>query len=266
MELTAAITQGTAMWPTLQVGSVLQAALQAWVAAGHATDFKESTLRDLAIAAAVAGSDRAAVEEFDRFYIRTRTAVIAKHGLPNDVIADVLQTVRYKMLAKIADLPAAVQVVAGGDLLGLATVVAHRTAIDFVRKMGRSVAINDAAEFDSLMASIGTPESALGKHQLKEVLRAALTASLADIVPTDRTILRLHFLHHMSIDDLATLYDVHRATAARWIVKICDDVGAGCRRYLEAQRETVDLATAWQLIQSGMSSGFLGLRSMLTAA
>ena len=48
----------------------------------------------------------------------------------------------------------------------------------------------------------------------------------------EKTILRMHFLDSMNIDALGTVFQVHRATVARWLVSIRTHVLHDVRRRL----------------------------------
>lgn len=48
-------------------------------------------------------------------------------------------------------------------------------------------------------------------------MKHAIEDAAAELAPRDRALLRLHLVERASIDDIAALYRVHRATVARWI-------------------------------------------------
>jgi RNA polymerase sigma-70 factor, ECF subfamily len=48
----------------------------------------------------------------------------------------------------------------------------------------------------------------------------ALQESLATLTTREKTLLRLHFLDGMNIDELGVVFRVHRATVARWLVAV----------------------------------------------
>ena len=63
-------------------------------------------------------------------------------------------------------------------------------------------------------------------------IKTAFEAAVKDLEPRDRTMLRFHLVEGMTIDDVARLYQIHRATAARQIEKARDKVASGVRRSL----------------------------------
>jgi RNA polymerase sigma-70 factor, ECF subfamily len=60
--------------------------------------------------------------------------------------------------------------------------------------------------------------SFLKQHYARE-FREAFDAALGALSVDQRNVLRLHFLDGLSIDQLGRTYGVHRATAARWVVR-----------------------------------------------
>jgi RNA polymerase sigma-70 factor (ECF subfamily) len=67
-----------------------------------------------------------------------------------------------------------------------------------------------------------------------------------------RAVLRMSFVDEVSIDEIAAVYAVHRATAARWIQRACDNVFAATRELL-AERlalSSTELDRMTALVQS----------------
>jgi RNA polymerase sigma-70 factor (ECF subfamily) len=55
------------------------------------------------------------------------------------------------------------------------------------------------------------------KRTYREEFRAAFAAAVDALTDRERLLLRQHVLDGLGIDQLAPLYSVHRATAARWV-------------------------------------------------
>jgi RNA polymerase sigma-70 factor (ECF subfamily) len=70
----------------------------------------------------------------------------------------------------------------------------------------------------------------------------------------DRNVLRYHFAHGLTIDQIGALYHVHRATAARRVAKARDELLAGTRRRLMARLalNRADLDSVMRLIESSI--------------
>jgi RNA polymerase sigma-70 factor (ECF subfamily) len=98
----------------------------------------------------------------------------------------------------------------------------------------------DDAWSDALVhVSAADPELELLRRRYAPAFTAALRDAVASLEARLRTVLRMSFVDAMTIDDIGATYGVHRATAARWIQRACDDVLAQTRRLLA---ERVDLS------------------------
>ena len=131
--------------------------------------------------------------------------------------------------------PAIVGLAGDGDLQALVRVIVTRTGLNFRRdqkldpRFGNSIDAENG-EVVERMISDGTPAEDLAQRQARDLVKAAMTAALAQLEPRDRTLLRMHFVHRMSIDAIGKIYEVHRATAARWLSAICDRLNTYARR------------------------------------
>src|SRR6185436_8511874 len=79
----------------------------------------------------------------------------------------------------------------------------------------------DDALFDAVAHGI-VPSQSLMKDVYRKSFKQAFEEALAALSIHDRLLLRQHFLDGLSIDRMAALHDVHRATAARWIAKLVE--------------------------------------------
>ena len=69
----------------------------------------------------------------------------------------------------------------------------------------------------------------------KTTFEDAMRSALAAMSSRERNLLRYHFVERLSIDRLAELYKVHRATAARWIVRAQQHLAEETRARFAAQ-------------------------------
>src|SRR5438046_8237508 len=76
------------------------------------------------------------------------------------------------------------------------------------------------------------------KRRYLPAFQTALENSLAALPERDRAIMRFHFVDGMNIEALGTVYRVHRATAARWLVDIRKRVFESVRRQLSLDLRT----------------------------
>src|SRR6185369_7238603 len=89
-----------------------------------------------------------------------------------------------------------------------------------------------AAHAEAFIGGGHDPEIAVAKERLRQPLAAALEAALAALGAREKTLLRLHIVDNLTIDEIGALYRVHRATAARWLVSIRGSVLDAIRGHL----------------------------------
>ena len=124
-----------------------------------------------------------------------------------------------------------------------------RALVRIARAQNRACELEDelaAADYsdDPMLAEL--------KARYRSELADAFRAALAELVPRDRTLLRYQMIDGLSIDEIGTIYRVHRATAARWLVGIRDKLVDNTRGRLAAKLgvDTQEAASIVRLVQS----------------
>lgn len=69
----------------------------------------------------------------------------------------------------------------------------------------------------SVSATGDDAEIALAKHTYRAPFKMAFRSALGELSPRDRTVLRMYLLDGRNIDEIGSVFRVHRATIARWI-------------------------------------------------
>jgi RNA polymerase sigma-70 factor (ECF subfamily) len=142
-------------------------------------------------------------------------------------VDDVLQWTREKLLVRSpsnegAAEPKLQQYTGRGSLLGWVRVVAVREALQARRKSKRERVRDDAAMLEG--GEPGTDvELALLRERYASSFRTAVELALRSLTPEQRSILRFHTCDGLTIDQLAPMLGVHRATAARRLEKARTD-------------------------------------------
>lgn len=75
----------------------------------------------------------------------------------------------------------------------------------------------DSDEVAALPAAVADPELELLRAQYGEQVRSAFAAAFAELTERERNLLRQYHIDGLTIDQLAALYQVNRATTARWV-------------------------------------------------
>jgi RNA polymerase sigma-70 factor (ECF subfamily) len=72
-------------------------------------------------------------------------------------------------------------------------------------------------ELAALPAAVADPELELLRGRYGEQVRSAFAAAFAELTERERNVLRQYHIDGLTIDQLAALYQVNRATTARWV-------------------------------------------------
>jgi RNA polymerase sigma-70 factor (ECF subfamily) len=104
-----------------------------------------------------------------------------------------------------------------GPLRTWLRMAATRQALNFREE--ERVRSRSVDELDELARPVLDPELRLVKAEAHGHFKAAFAAALSELEATEQNVLRLQILDGLSIDEIGRVYGVHRATAARWLVK-----------------------------------------------
>lgn len=217
-------TQGRAAWPEIELP---EAAFTAAIARAAAT----TDPGELYLACACAAGDSIAIRAFEARYFTCVPSVVRRLQLPDDDAHEVAQTLRQRLFVGGLASAGVLAYAGGGRLAGLVQVAATRIAINLRR--GRQRLADEPAPDVPAVAS----DTIYAKAEYRERVKQAIEDAAAALAPRDRTLLRLHLVERSSIDDIAALYRVHRATAARWIQSARETLVAHTRKsFLAATR------------------------------
>ncbi len=190
---------------------------------------------ELHLAFACRRGDPAALARFERDYVSGLGPAVGRVEASPAFVDEILQRLRTKLLvADGPELPKIAHYTGQGELFTWMRVVAVREALSSVRADKRRVLVSDE-QLLGLPASATSPELGALKQQYREQFAEAFRSALTELTPAQRNLLRLHYLHGLSIDELGSLLDIHRSSAARRIVKTRQDLLARTRRTLEAR-------------------------------
>jgi RNA polymerase sigma-70 factor (ECF subfamily) len=146
----------------------------------------------------------------------------------------VIQVTLEKLLVGGEDGPKIAQYTGRGSLVGWIRVVAVREALQDRPKSKRERVREDVV----LLADRPTTppmELTLLRGQNEGIFRAAVKRALAELPADQRALLRLAFLEGLTIDDLAPLLGVHRATVTRRLERARADALARTQAILQSE-------------------------------
>jgi RNA polymerase sigma-70 factor (ECF subfamily) len=170
---------------------------------------------DLYLASACAHGDPIAVAILERDFISTLEAPLRSTGLDAHAADDVRQRVRELLLVGTDDVPGIATYRGRGQLRCWLRAVAVRQAMMHFR--GKRETPVDDAELAGIADVAADVQLAPWKRQYAAAFREAFEAAIKSLSEHDRMLLRQHHLDQLTIDELATLHHIHRATAARQV-------------------------------------------------
>jgi len=250
--LSAGLAAAREAWPGVAIGDPCFIAHVASAMPAEAAALSRLHLVDLYLAAACAVGDEAAIRALTEGYRAALAPPLRRLGLAPDEVDDVLLELWASLLIqRPGGRPRIADYRGRGELRAWLITVALRTAYRVVEPRGRQAAL-DEGHLAGLPDDGADPELDYVKRRYGDELRQAVHAALAALPRRDRTLLRRHHLDGLTVDDLAALHQVHRATAARWLVNARD---ATLRHVQRALRERLgvsepELASLWRVLRS----------------
>jgi RNA polymerase sigma-70 factor (ECF subfamily) len=228
--------------------------------AGEGVDPGALHAADLYLACAAAAGDARALAAFERRYIADVPSFLARVERSPAALEEVQQALRDLLFVARPGRPPKIAEYAGRGTLGswlrVVTVRLHHN----LRRQDRDHA---PLEDEGPPAPLpdGSPELALLRAHGGAAFNHALRDAFAALSTRDRSLLRLHFLDGLNVDQLGLVFGVHRATAARWLAAAREQLTAGTlallRERLALSQE--ELSSLMGLLRSRLSVSLRGL-------
>lgn len=188
---------------------------------------------DLWLTAACAAGDPAALAAFEQQYMSSLDHVLASSGIAADLVDEVKQEVRRKLLVADDGAPRIADYSGRAELRIWLRTAAIRTSIDLIRKQ-RDVPVADE-ELAALPAIADDPELAHLKARYRDELRGAIVEALKTLTARERLLLKYHYVDGLGIDRLGQIFGVHRTSTARWLRLAREALADEVHRMLIAQ-------------------------------
>jgi RNA polymerase sigma-70 factor, ECF subfamily len=177
---------------------------------------------DLYLACACSRRIGQAIACFERTYAPDVERIVRRFAKTAPAIDDMKQLLRRKLFVSEPDAESGIAAYSGhGFLQNWVRVTCTRTLIDAIR-----CGFDNSAEIPSEASVIeGVPQPGADpaldflKRQNSAAFKAAFAEAMERLDGSERTLLKQHLISGLSIDQIAALYHVHRATAARRIGK-----------------------------------------------
>lgn len=216
--LAAMVESGRRAWPDVPLPPSI---FVAYLAERAAASGKLAAAKgdDLWIACACVQGDARALAAIERTYIAELDGALAHMKLAPGAIDDVKQTLRRQLfVGEPGSRPRIAEYDGRGELRGWLRVTAVRAALKLLRKEKREVPVDD----DVLLERGATgddPELSYVKQVYRTQFKSAFQQALDSLDDREKNLLRQTVVDGLGIDELGAMYQVHRATVARWVQK-----------------------------------------------
>ncbi len=214
---------------------------------------------DLYLACACSRGDAQAIAAFETRYLTMVDRALAALNVCADAVAEIKQQIRRTLLVADPGPPKITDFAGRGDLRGWLRVMAVRDALTMVRRARREQPADDDL-LDRAWTPQASPELESLKNLYRDEFKSAVGEAIRSLTMRERTLLRQQFIDGLTIDQLAAIYRVHRATAARWVERARHQVLTTTRAAL-MKRLTVqpsELDSVMRLINSRLDMSVLG--------
>jgi RNA polymerase sigma-70 factor (ECF subfamily) len=200
--------KGHAAWPDLHADR--DGFARHFAALAQTEGKAELPAADMYLAWACTCSVPGALEAFDRTFMQRVGLYIARMNPSAAFVEEVRQTVRERLFVGTAQTRPKIADFAGrGPLEGWVRVITLRTAVDLLRKQGKELPAPavETAHVD--------PELELIRRKYAPQFKQAFESALSSLSSEHRHLLRMHFVDSLTLDELASVFRVHRVTVAK---------------------------------------------------
>jgi RNA polymerase sigma-70 factor (ECF subfamily) len=232
-KIARAVADARIAWPALSIGDAhAHAYFKERVLASDDPDAAIAKLHasDLYVACACATNDSRAMAAFDEKFLTSVSTFVSQIDSSAAFADEVRQELREKLFVpKDSGKPKILEYTGRGPLGGWLRVSSVRTALNMRRGRKNHV---DADEGPALSSPSPDPELDYLKHRYRLELREAFQNTLSSLDADERSVLRMHYLDGLNIDEIGAAYKVHRSTVARWIATAREKMLAETRRIM----------------------------------
>ena len=268
-ELRAALTDDDTLAPRLDAGweaatcawpelSVAPARFGAWLAERSAglreldAMLAPGTAAELYLACACAGGDAQAMAALEARYFPQVRGSLKRMRLPDHSVDEILQGLRAQLLVRGRDGKPGIAGFRGrGALGGWLSVSAVRAACKLIKR-GQDARSDGDAALERLSGAARDVEGQYARQWSREAFGQAFATAMAQLTAREKSLLRLHYLDSVTIDQLGGLYRTHRATAARWLAAARQRL-LDCTRAALIAEHQIPLADCDSIIQAAQS-------------
>lgn len=214
------------------------------------------------LAIACAAGDPLAIRRFEAELFDELAASASRLRARPDQVDEVRGQLRRILFVSEPGRPAALREFSGrGDLRSYLRVIVTRELVRAINKGRREVGVSDAELLDRLLPA-SDPGVGYLRDRYRDDVDAALRAALLGLADQPRALLRFSVVDGWTVDRIAALYGIHRATAARRVAAARDQLGAAIRAEL-ARRLAISTAEVDSIVRGVQSRVEVSLERLL---
>ena len=203
---------------------------------------------ELYLSCAIAEGQSAAMREFDREYMAKVAGAVSRFRLSSDELDDLKQILRQQLL--MGNPPKIVDYSGLGELSAWLRVAAVRAAIKM--KKARLEGLTGDDELENLPGFEPNAELKYVAAEHRVAFRESFRQAIASLDAQEQNVLRQHHLDGLTLEQLASLYRVHRTTTAYWLERARDRLLKRTRQTL-MQRTKMSASDCDSLFQQAQS-------------
>jgi RNA polymerase sigma-70 factor (ECF subfamily) len=177
------------------------------------------------LAIACARGDAAAIRRFESEFLDEVDACAKRMRARDDQADEIRSYLRRTLFVSEPGRNAALGEYSGrGDLRSYLRVIATREFVRVIDGGKREIGIGEESFLDKL-SPVSDPELGYLRDAYRADVDAAMRIAVAKLSAESRALLRYSLVDGWSIDRIAKLYGIHRATAARRVATVRDELG-----------------------------------------
>ncbi len=261
-EIEKAYVAGKRRWPALTHATLQDFARQA-NRLGISPPDLERHGTDLYLALGCGMGDPEALVILERVFVPPLEQHLARSGFDDAARQDVFQQMFLHLCT--GETPRILTYAARASLSAWLRVTAVRCALSLHPPAYRNNQLQLDTNLECLFVGDCDIEQQVVIEKARPLFQAALGHAIGSLRDRDRTLLRLCYVDGLSIDAIGNMYQVHRATAARWLADVRQRILAEVQQSLahEAGLQPSEFESLAALVRSELH---LSLRRLLGAA
>lgn len=237
--LVALDARARAAWPTVAIdrADFLDYLAERLSPEAQANTLDDLFIEDLYLACGCARGEPAAIVACERAYANDVERGLDAINLATSLRDEVWSRLRARIFVATPDAPPAISTFTGtGSLKKWLRITATRLGLNVIRERHREAPMPEQDLPDA------ADDLALGhlKRTYQAAFKEAFAAALAELTAEQRTLLRMHIIDKLTIDDLARMHKVHRTSTARWLREAREALSDGTRARLHAALGVAD--------------------------